>query len=480
MFFKNNNLNNTEITTSNEKNYPSQVLSVHPSLRDLLWIANGEFKNWDGNPNVSHFSVDGFELKIEYGSDEPSLIDLDLTISTEKLEGVENPNYYPSYSKLTSKQRGVYWNFLRNPYSGEFDISYVFILYYGLERHLLQGDYEKAVEVIFSLRDVYDNNSFQTYSGNAIVLTSLLRKRPDYIERLYDRIEKNNRTSISLDMLLLCKVCLHEKLNSAELMKSARDFGFTNTNYIKKYPDIFKKYLDELLDVNEILVEKFVGIGELGRLKTKKVMMYANYSMPDSCIEIPSISSDEKLSAEVVKVLNEAHNAVKKYLSVQRKSGNEVAPKVQRKKDLKKAFDEEREEELLNQLKNAKGFVQRHFALKDLHEFYYYYRYISNKYIDYSRRYALDDIDILPKVVEEYRKQMEERFANFSHASEAEMSFRGEIPAFKRLCTIYEKERLYKSALEICDKALKHYDTVGNKPEIEKFEKKKETILKKI
>jgi len=78
----------------------------------------------------------------------------------DNIEDVERPPYYPNYSQLTPQQKGVYWKLLSNPYDSKFDIGFVFILYYGLERHLLNGNYEKAFRLILKLRDIHTNKSF--------------------------------------------------------------------------------------------------------------------------------------------------------------------------------------------------------------------------------------------------------------------------------------------------------------------------------
>ena len=90
---------------------------------------------------------------------------------------IEKLPYYPTYRSLTPEQRGIYIKFLENPFIGNVDIGYVFLLYYGLERHLIYGDYERAYKLILKLRDIYSNGSFQSYSANALVLTSLLHNK---------------------------------------------------------------------------------------------------------------------------------------------------------------------------------------------------------------------------------------------------------------------------------------------------------------
>ena len=95
-------------------------------------------------------------------NEEPSLIyTKQPVVVPNDVSIVERPPFFPTYSGLTPEQKGVYIKLLQNPYDNSVDIGFVFILYYGLERHLLVGDYERAYKVILKLRDVHSNASFQ-------------------------------------------------------------------------------------------------------------------------------------------------------------------------------------------------------------------------------------------------------------------------------------------------------------------------------
>ena len=118
-------------------------LTIHPDIRDYLWIGDGKFKNYVPTPakNVT-ISVQGVSVTIAFGvEEEPSLIYMQLPISNAK-GSVERPPYYPTYKGLTPDQKGIYWKLLANPYDKSIDVGYVFILYYGLERYLLTDKYE--------------------------------------------------------------------------------------------------------------------------------------------------------------------------------------------------------------------------------------------------------------------------------------------------------------------------------------------------
>ncbi len=208
---------------------------VHGDIVDLIWVADGPRRNYINTPTKSEFvNVRGFSINVSFmEQEEPSAIHTTMPIAQiQNLYGIERPPYYPTYVGLTSEQKAVYWNLLYNPYNPQIDIGFVFILYYGLERHLLCGNYEKAIDVILKLRDVHKNNSFQSYSADAIILTSLIRNRPDILEKFLNSLDKSYELNFSDNMLLLCKFLLNVPLKAYEIMNSAKAFGFTKLNYM--------------------------------------------------------------------------------------------------------------------------------------------------------------------------------------------------------------------------------------------------------
>ena len=64
---------------------------------------------------------------------------------------MQDIGYYPSYKNLKAENRYVYLNWLRDV-TAPIPIGYVFIFYYGLERHLLFGKFEQAFDMIVKLR----------------------------------------------------------------------------------------------------------------------------------------------------------------------------------------------------------------------------------------------------------------------------------------------------------------------------------------
>jgi hypothetical protein len=122
---------------------------IHDDVKSLLWFGDGKYKNITREQMSSdgeYYEIGGYRIKIRYhgGADiEPSLILMNLPIKQPVDEMlIPRPPYYPQYVGLTPEQRWIYLKLLINPYNDKIDIGYVFILYYGLERHLLHGDFD--------------------------------------------------------------------------------------------------------------------------------------------------------------------------------------------------------------------------------------------------------------------------------------------------------------------------------------------------
>ena len=180
------------------------------------------------------------------------------------------------------------------------------------------------MDVILRLRQVYDNASFQSYSWNAIAFTRLIRQRSDFATRLYNERSYESDSSISPDMLLFCKLGLMEPLSAKDLMVLARPFGFTNTNYIKKYPELFEKALEEKMNDTPLYLPDYLTEYEFRTLEKGGATVFANYSMDVRWIDIPAIAKHVPLAEKVRSLLGQAHNQVKEDLKKRRKEGTQI------------------------------------------------------------------------------------------------------------------------------------------------------------
>ena len=264
----------------NDFNIPEDVLS-------LLWIKGGDLSNYTSDL-----------------SNEPSLVDVGLEVSYEPDDN--NIGYYPSYHKLTPSQRGKYLKWLED-ITQPIDIGYVFIFYYGLERHIVYGKRNEAVSMIYRLRSVHKNNSFQSYSADAIMTASYLEKNLYFLNGLDD-----NGGSQHLNLFI--KAMFNNGLKASELMKFCRNFGFTNTNYIKNRPEEFESALCNVLESQ--FGEPFFKLTQEDFLSCQQrfPVVLANYSLRYSSriSSLPDITSNKELCARIYEVLAKAHNSLKK------------------------------------------------------------------------------------------------------------------------------------------------------------------------
>ena len=319
-------------------NFITTSLPIHPDIMDLLWIADGPNKNWDESQNEKVYSVDNQQFVITVKSEEPSLLYMSMPIQYESnnINDVERPPYYPSYKELNPEQKGLYWKFLSNPYDTSIDIGYVFILYYGLERHLLMGNYEKAYKVVEKLRDVHDNSSFQFYSANALIYSSMLHNRTDLLAEFLESCDKDYEKEFSSELFLFSKMILNLPLVAEDIMRLFKAFGFSKRNYIKNYPELFTEALNNQLQEkyqkNYVMISDFITPGKLDSLEKETKTLYANISISENQATIPVISSDAHFSEEMNQLLNNAHENVKKILADYRKQGIAIEPQNSDKK----------------------------------------------------------------------------------------------------------------------------------------------------
>ena len=322
-----NTQNTTAISTDTNFSLSKNDLFVHPDLVDLIWIGDGKYKNFTKTSRSSSVhNFDGFSIKMSmFGPDEPSLLYLGLPIQKPlKTDSVERPPYYPFYSELSPKQKWMYWKFLSDPYNPQNDIGYVFIFYYGLERHLLHGNFEKAFELVLKLRDIYSNKSFQHYSSCALILSAMLHKRPEYAEKFINSLDKEYEFEIPADLYMLCKFGLNIPITAKDIMHCYKAFGFTNNRYIKNNPDLFLYFLQKNLEeltggINTLFAGQFFSKADVSKLKSKNISIFANVSIMEKEIRIPDILQPSKFTSTIYMVLNQTHEDTKKELAKLRK-----------------------------------------------------------------------------------------------------------------------------------------------------------------
>lgn len=465
-------------------------LVIHEDLKDLIWIADGPKKNYVNDSKKEIYEANGIKITFSImNGDEPSLIYLKLPVSlVEDVGHVERPPYYPRYSELTPEQKGVYWKLISNPYNSNIDVGFVFILYYGLERHLFKGDYERAFNVILKLRDYHSNKSFQVYSGNALILTCLMKQRADLALKFMKSLDKDYEYNFSDNLFVLCKYSLEIPMTARDIMRMSKSFEFTKGTYIKEYPEVFEETLCEVIKEKysrtDILISEFITNTELKKVRNEPVGIFANMSIIEETIKVPLLIECFKFKKAIYDLLEASHEKVKIKLKKLRKSG-EIEKKKASTPKAKTilVFDKEEESEILKQLKKSnKDPMERHFNLIRIQDFYYKYRDLDSTYIEKCIEYCNEDINSLQQMQRAYYENEIDSIRSLStiysknevekRASEVGY-FKGQIPAFKRLAIIYEKRREIESAISICIQAVKYYEGIEMHELVDEFNKRK-------
>lgn len=234
---------------------------------------------------------------------EPSMIDTSLLISDVITEQDNTTDYYPSYKKLSPAQRYIYLKWLED-ISKPINIGYVFLFYYGLERHLFLGDFDNAYKMIEILRRHHDNNSFQQYSSDALLMSIVYHGRYDLMQ------------NISFDCLgAPVKFYLKHKLNipitSDDIIDSCREFGFTNTRYIKENRDYFKELLDKkLYEMYGQSAFKFTD-DDFKNATNNCPLVLANYLLTNRFVVMPDITTNTQIANMIFCILSSIHEEYK-------------------------------------------------------------------------------------------------------------------------------------------------------------------------
>ena len=298
-------------------------IHFHEDIKDLIWFADSPLLNIDPKQFIRTVKSSGLRLDFTYsGYPEPSMVFTKYPIEFPKIFSDVDPlEYYPSYIELDPLQKGMYIKFLENPYKTKIDIGYLFLLYYGLERHLLLDTWEKASDVILKLRKCHKHKSFQQYSASALILTAIYRKQGELALKVISELDAGQFLPIT--EYLLCASSFNLHITSRELMYYAEWFGFHNTRYIKNQTELFSKTLTDFIQEkyhrDYVLISDILNDKSITNMQTHKIKIFANVSLSDVKIEVPFLSENEKLRNAICSLLQKNHDFVIKYLAEQRK-----------------------------------------------------------------------------------------------------------------------------------------------------------------
>lgn len=159
------------------------------------WIPRGQSINVSGVTIPDGMVYVGTSLKTPYGGNDPCLLDLSKSVSSQGNYTQSDMGYWPSYSEITASSRRSYLDWLadgrRDPNA---DIGYVFLFFYGLERRAIvdvantaeaKKDWPIIADEIRRLLKIYgeQSNSFRNYANDLLNWISLA----DSPERLYEK-----------------------------------------------------------------------------------------------------------------------------------------------------------------------------------------------------------------------------------------------------------------------------------------------------
>lgn len=426
------------IESKGERRDVVESMLIPEPTRSLLWTTREDPSHIehvsDNNivltPNgITTRENDGFYA-------EPSLIWEKLPIKrTDELEN--SPIYWPEYSKFSPEMRYQYLMWLRD-ITKDTNLSFVFLYFYGLERHLLVGDYDAAVDEISRLMKYHPAKSFINYASCSLVVSSLVRGRKDIIERVPQIMSEENNETLAL------RIANKSTMTSDDVISISGRVGFSNSRYIKLYPEAFKRELQRCIRS----VEQQIGCGILGYFKledfeTTVSDVFANLSIPRSIrkVRIPIIIGDKKFDVAMRKLLQAAHDQIKMML----KNGELDRFSVQRRRKREPVDNEV----LSASNKEVDSLISQLDVSNDIEDLHFEIMYYIQEH--YKTRNNIDD----------YHKAVVGCFAQIKIqrlvANQMLRKYPGqslpEHTGYKQLAIIFEKEGRLNDAVRIAEEA---------------------------
>lgn len=294
----------------NKINFNKYINNIPSGIRDLLWFADSDYKNYNApiRENDSFFACSLSDI-------EPSAIFSNLPIKEGEPEKLD---YYPKYWDISPEQRYKYLSWLTN-IETPIDIGYVFLFYYGLERHIIKGKYKKAFDIILKLRKIHKHSSFLSYSQEILLYACIIHKDIDLFKRFLsntsiNEIEINN-------LYIACLKNANLGLSAQEIISMANIVGFKNKRYIKNNYDIFcKKIESKLKEMNDSPYLKLNNY-KFDLSQKSDFTMFANFANDIHNIRhiaIPSMFDNKDFLQDIYNVLEYAHNETKQELKNKR------------------------------------------------------------------------------------------------------------------------------------------------------------------
>jgi len=245
---------------------------------------------------------------------DPSTIYTYLPIA-EKYPVIPLP-YFPHYIDILPEQRFAYLNWLRN-IDSPIDTGYVFLYYYGLERHLLTGNFEKAFNQIIRLRNIHKNKSFQNYSEAALIHSCIMKNRLDMLIDLHTKTEISGFSNAQF----LLAYNLKMNLSTQNLLQVFNRAFTLSRNALKKNYKLLEYCTEETLS-NQYGRGGFpITEYNISKTKTKREIRFANYSFPDEIqfVEITDFYQCKPLMNDIEAIFKVSYEKFKKQTALDRK-----------------------------------------------------------------------------------------------------------------------------------------------------------------
>lgn len=417
-----------------------ESLLIPEPTRSLLWITDEDTSKIEHAGSITlSISVSDQGVRVDEKQNgfyaEPSLIWTKLPIKPNN-DLFQDAMYWPSYSSFSPEARFQYLQWLRD-ITRPTNLSYVFLYFYGLERHLLVGEYDAAVDEIARLLKAHPKKSFIQYASQSLIIASLGKNRLDIIDRIPSLLEEE------IDEALALRVIKGTSMTPDDVISVSSRVGFNNKRYIKLYPEAFKDELQKHIDQFEQQFGNLLSTFKLEDFKREETTVFANLSIPESIrhIKIPVILEDKRFSTGINNLLQAAHNSVKdRIASGDIKRQSQPSQKQQEQLvDTTPVIDEE-VDGLINDLRTDHGnILDIHFAILDRITDHYRQRQEGDNYhkaIVACKAQIKIQANAAKQFFEEYPKQP--------------------LPAhtgYNQLVIILEKEKKFQEALELAEEA---------------------------
>lgn len=236
------------------------VNAIHAGIKDMIYIEKHIPDDFDPHKH------------------EPSTIYMELPVSEPDVHTkVPPPDYFPSYATLTREQRYEYLRFLKNPYSRDSDTGYFFCFFYGLERQLYCGNFERAFEITMRMRNVCENQSFQYYTAKSLIFSCLRHKSVGCLKKI---IENLHDVVLDINIFLLAKSIAQIPFTFEDLFLYRQDFGDTSKLLPERKQEFKNKLRENMIDrIGSESIDLDFLTDYIVDLSSSDITVYANMSL---------------------------------------------------------------------------------------------------------------------------------------------------------------------------------------------------------